>query len=109
MSFVLAPHETPGAGLTRVIQEQVAKLSVECVDAMQDASAFAHKARVRCKRVRAVLADERTAGKTVQFYLNKSVGPSYLGPRGLQLPALQRHQCARLPDAYQPVDHGQDL
>jgi hypothetical protein len=55
MSFVLAPHETPGAGLTRVIQEQVAKLSVECVDAMQDASAFAHKARVRCKRVRAVL------------------------------------------------------
>jgi len=55
MSFVLAPHETPGAGLTRVIQEQVAKLSVECVDAMQDTSAFAHKARVRCKRVRAAL------------------------------------------------------
>ncbi|MDP3493290.1 MAG: CHAD domain-containing protein [Hyphomonadaceae bacterium] len=55
MSFILAPHETPGAGLTRAIQEQVAKLSVECVDAAQDASAFAHKARVRCKRVRAAL------------------------------------------------------
>lgn len=55
MSFVLAPHETPGAGLTRVIQEQVAKLSIECLDAAQDTSAFAHKARVRCKRVRAVL------------------------------------------------------
>jgi hypothetical protein len=55
MSFVLAPHETPGAGLTRVITEQVAKLSVECVEAAQDPSAFAHKARVRCKRVRAAL------------------------------------------------------
>jgi hypothetical protein len=55
MSFVLAPHETPGVGLTRVIQEQVAKLSIECLDAAQDASAFAHKARVRCKRVRAAL------------------------------------------------------
>jgi CHAD domain len=55
MSFVLAPHETPGAGLTRVIQEQVAKLSIECAEAMQDAPAFAHKARVRCKRVRAAL------------------------------------------------------
>jgi CHAD domain-containing protein len=55
MSFVLAPHETPGAGLTRVIQEQVAKLSVECMDAAQDATAFAHKARVRCKRVRSAL------------------------------------------------------
>ncbi len=55
MSFVLAPHETPGVGLTRVIQEQVAKLSIECLDAAQDTSAFAHKARVRCKRVRAVL------------------------------------------------------
>ncbi|MEQ1610848.1 MAG: CHAD domain-containing protein [Hyphomonadaceae bacterium] len=55
MSFVLAPHETPGAGLTRVIQEQVAKLSVECMEAVQDATAFAHKARVRCKRIRAAL------------------------------------------------------
>ncbi len=55
MSFVLAPHETPGAGLSRVIQEQVAKLSIECLDASQDMSAFAHKARVRCKRVRAAL------------------------------------------------------
>lgn len=55
MSFVLAPHETPGAGLTRIIQEQVAKLAAECVEAQQDASAFAHKARVRCKRVRAAL------------------------------------------------------
>ena len=42
MSFVLAPHETPGAGLTRVITEQVAKLAVECVEAAQDPSAFAH-------------------------------------------------------------------
>ena len=55
MTFVLAPHEAPGAGLTRAIQEQVAKLSIECIDAAQDPSAFAHKARVRCKRVRAVL------------------------------------------------------
>lgn len=55
MSFVLAPHETPGAGLTRVIAEQAAKLAVECLEAGQDPSAFAHRARVRCKRVRAAL------------------------------------------------------
>lgn len=55
MSFVLAPHETPGEGLTRVIREQVQKLSAECAEAQIDTSAFAHKARVRCKRIRAAL------------------------------------------------------
>lgn len=55
MSFVLAPHETPGEGLTRVIREQVQKLSAECAEAGQEQAAFAHKARVRCKRIRAAL------------------------------------------------------
>ena len=55
MSFVLAPHETPGEGLTRAIREQVEKLSAECAEAQEDQAAFAHKARVRCKRIRAAL------------------------------------------------------
>lgn len=55
MSFVLAPHESPGEGLSRVIREQVHKLSAECAEAGQEQAAFAHKARVRCKRIRAAL------------------------------------------------------
>lgn len=55
MSFVLAPHEAPGEGLERVIREQAGKLSAECAEAAQDTAAFAHKARVRCKRIRAAL------------------------------------------------------
>lgn len=55
MSFVLAPHEGAGEGLRRVIREQAEKLSAECAEAQEHASAFAHKARVRCKRIRAAL------------------------------------------------------
>lgn len=55
MSFVLAPHESPDEGLSRVIREQAGKLAAECAEAQQDTAAFAHKARVRCKRVRAAL------------------------------------------------------
>lgn len=55
MSFVLAPHESPGEGLERVIREQAGKLAAECAEAAQDTAAFAHKARVRCKRIRAAL------------------------------------------------------
>lgn len=55
MSFVLAPHESPGEGLERVIREQAGKLAAECAEAMVDTAAFAHKARVRCKRIRAAL------------------------------------------------------
>jgi len=55
MSFVLVPHEGAGDGLKRVIREQAEKLGAECGEAQEHASAFAHKARVRCKRVRAAL------------------------------------------------------
>lgn len=55
MSFVLAQHELPGEGLERVIREQAGKLSAECAEAAQEPAAFAHKARVRCKRIRATL------------------------------------------------------
>lgn len=59
MSFMLAPYETPGGGLARAIREQAEKLKDEC-DAAKlgldfDANAFAHKARVRAKKIRAAL------------------------------------------------------
>ncbi len=55
MSFVLAPHEGAAEGLQRVIREQAEKVASECSEAQEHASAFAHKARVRCKRIRAAL------------------------------------------------------
>jgi len=55
MSFVLAPHESAAEGLKRVIREQADKLAAECSEAQEHPSAFAHKARVRCKRIRATL------------------------------------------------------
>ena len=95
MSFVLAPHETPGAGLNRVIQEQVAKLSVECIDAAQDASAFAHKARVRCKRVRAALRlarplmGEKAFRKENRWWRDQGRLLSELRDAGARLEALE--------------------
>jgi CHAD domain-containing protein len=67
MSFVLAPTESPGEGLQRVIREQAGKLAAECAEAGQDTSAFAHKARVRCKRVRAALRLAKPLMKTKAF------------------------------------------
>jgi hypothetical protein len=67
MSFVLAPHETPGEGLSRVIREQVEKLSAECAEAQQEQAAFAHKARVRCKRIRAALRLAKPLMKATVF------------------------------------------
>lgn len=67
MSFVLVPHETPYEGLSRVIREQVEKLSAECAEAQQESSAFAHKARVRCKRIRAALRLARPLMKGKSF------------------------------------------
>jgi hypothetical protein len=67
MSFVLVPHETPGDGLGRVIREQVEKLSAECAEAQQESAAFAHKARVRCKRIRAALRLARPLMKGKAF------------------------------------------
>lgn len=55
MSYVLAPHEGATEGLQRVIREQAEKMASECSEAQEHASAFAHKARVRCKRIRAAL------------------------------------------------------
>ena len=50
--------------------------------------------------LRTLLADERVAGKPVQFYVNKSVAVRDAGPAGLLLPGLQRHGPRR--DARQP-------
>lgn len=55
MSYSLEDGEPAGAGLARVIAEQVGKLTAECEKAAEDPAAFVHKARVRCKRIRAAL------------------------------------------------------
>ena len=55
MSFVIAQWESPGGGLGRVIREQAEKLAAECQTAHETPEVFAHKARVRCKKIRAAL------------------------------------------------------
>jgi hypothetical protein len=55
MSFLLEAGERPGAGLERTIREQIKKLSAECSDALATPAVFAHKARVRAKKIRAAL------------------------------------------------------
>lgn len=55
MSFLVAQWETPGAGLERVIREQAEKLAAECETAGESPEAFAHKSRVRAKKIRAAL------------------------------------------------------
>lgn len=54
MSFALEAGEAVAAGLERLIREQHGKLLADC-DRRGDAAAFVHKARVRCKKVRAAL------------------------------------------------------
>ena len=55
MSFLLEAEERPGSGLKRTIREQIRKLNAECGDALETPAVFAHKARVRAKKVRAAL------------------------------------------------------
>lgn len=55
MSFAVGEDEAPGAGLERVIHEQVKKLRGQADHACDDPAAFAHKARVRAKKIRAAL------------------------------------------------------
>jgi hypothetical protein len=55
MSFLLEADERPGSGLGRTIREQIKKLNAECGDAQETAAVFAHKARVRAKKIRAAL------------------------------------------------------
>jgi CHAD domain len=55
MSFLVAQWETSGAGLARVMREQADKLVLECETAGEDPAGFAHKARVRAKKIRAAL------------------------------------------------------
>jgi hypothetical protein len=52
---VIAQWESPGGGLGRVIREQAEKLAAECQAAHETPEVFAHKARVRCKKIRAAL------------------------------------------------------
>jgi hypothetical protein len=55
MSFLLEAGERPGSGLERTIREQIKKLNAECGDALETPAVFAHKARVRAKKIRAAL------------------------------------------------------
>lgn len=55
MSFLVAQWETSGDGLSRVMREQAEKLVAECETAGENPAAFAHRARVRAKKIRAAL------------------------------------------------------
>jgi hypothetical protein len=55
MSFLLEADERPGSGLERTVREQIKKLGAECEDALGTPAVFAHKARVRTKKIRAAL------------------------------------------------------
>jgi hypothetical protein len=55
MSFLLASDESPGRGLERAMRGQVDKLQDECESARDNAAAFAHKSRVRIKKIRAAM------------------------------------------------------
>ncbi len=55
MSFLLEAGERPGSGLERTIREQIRKLKAEGSEAFDTPAVFAHKARVRAKKIRAAL------------------------------------------------------
>ncbi len=55
MSFALKKHRRPGARLSRVIRQEHEKLLANCETAQENPAAFVHKARVRCKKIRAAL------------------------------------------------------
>jgi hypothetical protein len=55
VSFLVGDDESPGGGLTRAMRGQSDKLMDECETAKKHPAAFAHKARVRAKKIRAAL------------------------------------------------------
>ncbi len=54
MSYVLEPDEALGRGIARIIAGQVGKLREACAE-NAGGDGFVHRARVRCKRIRAAL------------------------------------------------------
>jgi len=55
MTYLVAESETPAKGLSRAMQDQADKLLDECEKAKEAPGSFAHKARVRVKKIRAAL------------------------------------------------------
>jgi CHAD domain-containing protein len=55
MAFLIEAEEKPLEALARIIAEQGGKLEAEGEKSEKDPAAFVHKARVRCKRIRALL------------------------------------------------------
>lgn len=55
MTYLVAESETPSKGLSRAMQDQADKLLDECQKAKEHPASFAHKARVRVKKIRAAL------------------------------------------------------
>jgi hypothetical protein len=55
VSFLLHEGESPGAGLARAMRGQADKMLAECETAKDNPGGFAHKARVRAKKIRAAL------------------------------------------------------
>ena len=95
MSFLLEADERLGAGLERTIREQVRKLLSERETGQDNPSAFAHKARVRAKKIRAALrlarplVGAKTYRKANRWWRDAARTLSGLRDAGARLEALQ--------------------
>ncbi len=95
MSFVLGAEERPGAGLERTIREQVKKLLTDCDAAAEGPASFAHKARVRTKKIRAALRlarpliGRKAYRRANRWWRDAARALSALRDQGARLEALQ--------------------
>lgn len=94
MTFLLATDESLARGLERAMRGQVEKLEDECTTARDNAAAFAHKSRVRIKKIRAALRlaepmlGRRAYRKQNRWWRNSARKLSDLRDAGARLEAL---------------------
>jgi len=95
VSYALERHEQPGVGLARVIAEQADRLRRDAPGAKIDSVVFVHKARVRCKKIRAALRlaaplmGEKAYKRENAWWRNAARGLSDLRDMSARIEALQ--------------------